>query len=114
MLLTAAVAKTPNIAVTVTVTGAPMSWLKTGARLVLAKRVQSDCLCSVRFCIFYLTMTTHRILLPVHPPATELMANSILKDLSALEICFAGLGMEAPPFAARAQMNSPNIAAVTM
>jgi hypothetical protein len=52
MLLTAAVAKTPNIAVTVTVTGAPMSWLKTGARLVLAKRVQSDCLCSVRFCIF--------------------------------------------------------------
>lgn len=38
----ALVAKTPRIAVTVTVKGAPMSWLRTGARLVLEKRVQSD------------------------------------------------------------------------
>jgi hypothetical protein len=34
--LTAEVANTPRVAVTVTVRGAPISWLKTGARLVLA------------------------------------------------------------------------------
>jgi hypothetical protein len=44
MSFMADVAKTPRIAVTVTVRGAPMSWLRTGARRVLANRVQSDCL----------------------------------------------------------------------
>ena len=85
----ALVANAPRVAQIVTVTGPETSWCTTGARRVLAKRVQSDC----------------RMQAPVHAPATADIARRIWNERVLDEIFFSGGARGAPPFDATAQTN---------
>ena len=96
--LIALVAKAPSVAQIVTVTGPDTSWCTTGARRVLAKRVQSDC----------------RMQAPVHAPATADIAFKIRNERVLEEIDVLGGARGAPPLDATAQMNMENIVQVVV